>query len=49
MEENKRIPWATWEVDGSEYKLKLTVWQNTYHLVNVKIDCRCYYQAGGAV
>ncbi len=25
MEENKRIPWATWEVDGSEYKLKLTV------------------------
>lgn len=24
MEENKRIPWATWEVDGNEYKLKLT-------------------------
>ena len=24
MEENKRIPWATWEVDGVEYKLKLT-------------------------
>lgn len=24
MEENKRIPWATWEVDGTEYKLKLT-------------------------
>lgn len=25
MEEIKRIPWATWEVDGNEYKLKLTV------------------------
>lgn len=24
MEETKRIPWATWEVDGVEYKLKLT-------------------------
>lgn len=24
MEENKRIPWAIWEVDGTEYKLKLT-------------------------
>ena len=24
MSENKRIPWASWEVDGVEYKLKLS-------------------------
>lgn len=24
MEENKRLPYATWTVDGVEYKLKLT-------------------------
>ncbi len=24
MEESKRVPWASWKVDGNEYKLKLT-------------------------